>query len=195
MWSWNKDIRGIMVLPYQVLHGDMKRWMMDIGLSCKKWEQANPRPTEQVVTISIESFCSPVCINWLQGIASSGKLGAIMFDEAHGLVEGIKGSGRPMEQVSGSWWREDAQSCSVLPPSPLISWMTFFFVRWCVENTPLLVPQGCQMLSCTKLYMQQGMRIKRWRPFSSISIPWGSTKCCGIKQVHLGVHKWQSETM
>jgi len=87
MRSWNKDIRGVMVLPYQVLHGDMKRRMMDIGLSCRKWEQANPRPTEQVVTISIESFCSPVCINWLQGIASSGKLGAIMFDEAHGLVE------------------------------------------------------------------------------------------------------------
>ncbi len=90
MKSWNRDVRGIMVLPYQVLHGDMKRRMMEVGLSCSKWEQANPTPMTQVVTIPIESFSSPVCLNWLQGVARSGKLGTIMFDEAHGLVEDLK---------------------------------------------------------------------------------------------------------
>ena len=87
MRSWEKDVRGIMVLPYQILHGDMRRRMMEIGLSCSKWEQAHPAPTEQVVTIAIESFGSPACLNWLQGVAKLGKLGIIMFDEAHGLVE------------------------------------------------------------------------------------------------------------
>ena len=87
MRSWEKNIRGIMVLPYQILHGDMRRRMVEIGLTYSKWEQANPAPRDQVVTIAIESFGSPACINWLRGVAKSGKLGIIMFDEAHGLVE------------------------------------------------------------------------------------------------------------
>src|SRR5258705_9093372 len=37
MKSWDRDVRGIMVLPYQVLHGDMKRRMVEVGLSCSKW--------------------------------------------------------------------------------------------------------------------------------------------------------------
>src|SRR5258707_1217722 len=51
---------------------------------------ANPTPMEQVVTISIESFCSPACLGWLQDVARSGRLGTIMFDEAHGLVEDVR---------------------------------------------------------------------------------------------------------
>ncbi len=90
MKSWTKDIRGIMVLPYQILHGDMKRRMVEVGLSCRKWTEANPTPMEQVVTISIESFCSPACLGWLQDVARSGRLGTIMFDEAHGLVEDVR---------------------------------------------------------------------------------------------------------
>jgi superfamily II DNA helicase RecQ len=88
MWSWPEDIRGVMVLPYQVLHGDMKRRMEEVGLSCSKWEaRKNANPSSRVVTMSIESFVSPTCTGWLEMLANSGKLGVVMFDEAHGVVE------------------------------------------------------------------------------------------------------------
>src|SRR5258708_34052774 len=45
---------------------------------------------KQVVTISIESFFSPACLGWLQDVARSGRLGTIMFDEAHWLVEDVR---------------------------------------------------------------------------------------------------------
>ncbi|KAF8330163.1 uncharacterized protein EI90DRAFT_3124609 [Cantharellus anzutake] len=46
-----------------------------------------PSPGEQVVTVAIESFSNNVFINWLAGVANNGRLGCIMFDEAHGIVE------------------------------------------------------------------------------------------------------------
>jgi superfamily II DNA helicase RecQ len=77
-----------MVLPYQVLHGDVQWRMEELRLTCGKWESGwNPCPSERVVTISLESFCSEACTDWLKGVANSGKLGTVVFDEAHGLVE------------------------------------------------------------------------------------------------------------
>ncbi|KAF8319906.1 P-loop containing nucleoside triphosphate hydrolase protein [Cantharellus anzutake] len=85
--SWPPETRAVMVLPYQVLHNDMKRRFNGIGISCGKWHSGNHNPTERVITLSIESFSSQACIGWLNDLANSGKLGAIMYDEAHGLVE------------------------------------------------------------------------------------------------------------
>ncbi|KAF8324680.1 uncharacterized protein EI90DRAFT_3129645 [Cantharellus anzutake] len=46
-----------------------------------------PSPGEQVVTVAIKSFSNNIFINWLAGVANNGRLGCIMFDEAHGIVE------------------------------------------------------------------------------------------------------------
>ncbi|KAF8318857.1 uncharacterized protein EI90DRAFT_3020916 [Cantharellus anzutake] len=46
-----------------------------------------PSPGEQVVTVAIESFSNNVFINWLAGVANNGRLGCIMFNEAHGIIE------------------------------------------------------------------------------------------------------------
>ncbi|KAF8312305.1 uncharacterized protein EI90DRAFT_3023133 [Cantharellus anzutake] len=85
--SWGITKQSILVLPYQILHPEMHRRLSKSNISNCKWTMETPSPGEQVVTVAIESFSNNVFINWLAGVANNGRLGCIMFDEAHGIVE------------------------------------------------------------------------------------------------------------
>jgi superfamily II DNA helicase RecQ len=85
--SWGITKQSILVLPYQILHPEMHRRLSKSNISNCKWTMEHPSPGEQVVTVAIESFSNNVFVNWLAGVANNGRLGCIMFDEAHGIVE------------------------------------------------------------------------------------------------------------
>jgi hypothetical protein len=87
MKSWPRKVHGLMVLPYRVLHQDMHRRMREMGLTASEWTPHNPAPASRVITVSIEHFKDKTFLALINTLANDSRLGAIIFDEAHGLME------------------------------------------------------------------------------------------------------------
>ncbi|KAF9507899.1 hypothetical protein BS47DRAFT_1253060, partial [Hydnum rufescens UP504] len=87
MKSWPPRVCGLMVLPYKTLHHDMIRRMREIGLTASEWTPFNSAPGSRVMTVSIEHFKHKTFLALIGTMAQECRLGAILFDEAHGLME------------------------------------------------------------------------------------------------------------
>ncbi|KAF9505534.1 hypothetical protein BS47DRAFT_1245520, partial [Hydnum rufescens UP504] len=87
MKSWPRRVCGLMVLPYKVLHHDMHRRMREMGLTASEWTLQNSSPGSRVITVSIEHFKDQGFLTLLSTMATELRLGGIIFDEAHGLME------------------------------------------------------------------------------------------------------------
>jgi hypothetical protein len=87
MKSWPSNVCGLMVLPYKVLHHDMHRRMREMTLTASEWTPYNPSPASRIITVSIEYFKDPKFLALINTMAQESRLGCIIFDEAHGLME------------------------------------------------------------------------------------------------------------
>ncbi|KAF9513989.1 hypothetical protein BS47DRAFT_1392880 [Hydnum rufescens UP504] len=87
MRSWPQSVVGVIVVPFMALRHDMVRRMRAAGLSCDTLRKGNVCPDVQVIVCGLSHLNGDHFKNHLSSLANARRLGAIMYDEAHGLLD------------------------------------------------------------------------------------------------------------
>ena len=87
MKLWPSHIRMVIILPYVLLYQEMHERFQKAGITVGHWSLGSTSLNARVITVGVESARHPSFVNFVERIADMGNLGALVMDEAHGLVE------------------------------------------------------------------------------------------------------------
>jgi superfamily II DNA helicase RecQ len=74
---------SLMVVPYNVLYGEMERRMKEVGLTVEKYQRSQPFPQAKVVLVSLEVLGSgEELLRALRQEEATGRLKCVVIDEA-----------------------------------------------------------------------------------------------------------------
>ncbi|KAF9507234.1 hypothetical protein BS47DRAFT_1366788 [Hydnum rufescens UP504] len=87
MHSWPQNVIGVIFVPFTALRHDMVQRMRAASLSCNTPSNGNLCPNVQVIICGLSHLNGDHFKNYLFSLVNAGWLGAIMYDEAHGLLD------------------------------------------------------------------------------------------------------------
>lgn len=84
MYTASSPATSVMIVPYNVLHGEMLRRHQELGLSVARYDRNQPFPSgKKIVLVSLETLSQGNKLyDELSQLATSGKLKCIAIDEA-----------------------------------------------------------------------------------------------------------------
>jgi superfamily II DNA or RNA helicase len=86
MLSWEESVVGVVVCPFSSLMNDMVKRMRAYGLSCESPSSGNIAPNSRVIVCGLNHLKYPAFKDHLSQLSIAGRLGAVIYDEAHGLI-------------------------------------------------------------------------------------------------------------
>ena len=99
--AWGPGVKMVIGLPYVALYDEYIARFQCAGMAASVFNKSNENPTTQIVLVSINSFSSALFRTVLSQWAKDRVLGAIVLDEAHGIIEdvGFRSEFKAMMQI------------------------------------------------------------------------------------------------